>query len=80
MFKKGLFLDYSENRKKTRISPSFLLVNVYVSIDCFTILWNLTDCDFSESTVIHILYDDIISFYIDNDTNVSIITIISSSS
>lgn len=53
-----------------------LLINIDVSIDSGIIFWNLSDRNFVQTTIVHILHDHIVISYICYDTHVSIISVI----
>lgn len=55
------------------------LINVNIPIYCWVITWNLSNSNFIDFTIVHILHNNVIIRYISNDTNMSVIAIISSS-
>lgn len=54
------------------------LIYINISIDSSIIFWNFSNCHLIESSIVHIFDNHIIILYSSNDTNMSIIPIVSS--
>ena len=63
----------------TYANSQWKLVDIYISINCRVVYFYLSDSNFIDLTIIHILHDDVLIRNIRDDTDVTVVAIIASS-